>query len=351
VSIRRVLVCNAQVPFTTGGAEAHAAGLVAALRVEGYEADLTALPFNWHPASAIVRSTSAWRLLDVESCNGRDIDLVVPLKFPAWAVQHPCKVAWVLHQHRSAYNLAGTPYDDLSGYPDGADVRAFVERSDSRFLGECRAVFANSDVVADRLRRHSGIESETLLHPPPLAASFGPPGEAEHVLCVGRVEVAKRPDLLLEAMASVRADVQLVFAGAVADEPRWREQIERLGVADRVQILGHVDDATLLALYRDALAVAYVPVDEDLGYVTLEAMAAGKPVVVTDDAGAAPSFVVDGTTGRVVVPDPVAIASAIDELAADRRRSRRMGAAGRDAYDALGLSWSTVVGRLVDAAS
>jgi glycosyltransferase involved in cell wall biosynthesis len=350
VTIRRVLVCSAQVPFTRGGAEHHAERLVGALREGGYEAELTALPFNWHPAEAIVRAASAWRLLDVESVNGKDIDLVVPLKFPTWAVRHPVKVAWVLHQHRSAYNLADGPYDDLSGHQRGRDVRAFIERTDHRFLSECRHVFANSEVVADRLRRFSDIAAEPLLHPPPLADQLRSGTAGDYVLAVGRVELAKRPELVLGAMAEVRAPIRLLLAGSVADDRATKQMIADLGVDDRVELLGHVDDAELLDLYAGALAVLFTPIDEDLGYVALEAMAAAKPLIVTEDAGAPVSFVEHGTTGLVTAAEPEALADAIDVLAADRASAKAMGDAGRDAYEALDLSWANVVERLIGAA-
>jgi glycosyltransferase involved in cell wall biosynthesis len=144
--------------------------------------------------------------------------------------------------------------------------------------------------------------------------------------------------------------VRLVLAGSIADERWTREVIDRHGVADRVDLLGFVDEKELLELYATALAVAYVPVDEDLGYVALQAMAACRPVITTADAGGAASFVVDGTTGHVVDAEVFALAGAIDAVAADRRRAAAMGAAGRDAYDALDLSWPGVVERLIDAA-
>ena len=55
--------------------------------------------------------------------------------------------------------------------------------------------------------------------------------------------------------------------------------------------------------YANALAVPFVPYDEDYGYITIEAMLSGKPVVTTLDAGGPTEFVIDGKTGRVVAPE------------------------------------------------
>ena len=87
--IRNVLICTTQVPFTTGGAESHVEGLRRALVGAGYNAEVAALPFKWYPPSEIVRGALAWRMLDVTEANGKPIDLVVGMRFPAYAVAHP----------------------------------------------------------------------------------------------------------------------------------------------------------------------------------------------------------------------------------------------------------------------
>src|SRR5437763_16467415 len=92
MTIRNILICTTQVPFTTGGAESHVEGLRRALTEAGYNAEVAALPFKWYPPAEIMRGTLAWRLLDVTEANGKAIDLVVGMKFPAYAVAHPRKV-------------------------------------------------------------------------------------------------------------------------------------------------------------------------------------------------------------------------------------------------------------------
>ena len=124
MAIRTVLICTTQVPFTRGGGEAHVENLRRAFERAGYAAEIAAVPFKWYPPEEIMRGALAWRLLDVTEANGKPVDLVVGMKFPAYTVAHPRKVLWVMHQYRAAYNLWGTPFDDLSTYPDGARVRS-----------------------------------------------------------------------------------------------------------------------------------------------------------------------------------------------------------------------------------
>jgi hypothetical protein len=136
--IRNIIICTTQVPFTTGGGEAHVAGLRQALIEAGYNAEVVALPFKWYPPSEIMQSALAWRMLDLSEANGKAIDLVIGMKFPAYLVAHERKVLWIMHQHRAAYNLWDTPFDDLSPYPDGAQVRQWIHNVDNRLIPQAR---------------------------------------------------------------------------------------------------------------------------------------------------------------------------------------------------------------------
>jgi len=351
MTIRHILICTTQVPFTSGGAETHVAGLKSALSAAGYRAEVVALPFKWYPPSEIMRHTLAWRMLDLSEANGKPIDLVIGMKFPAYTVAHPNKVLWIIHQHRAAYNLCGTPFDDLSTYPDGARVRAFVHHCDGQFIPEAKKVFANSKTVAERLRRYNRIESEPLYHPPPHAERLRPGEMGDYIFYPSRLEPQKRQELLIEAMRYVRTRIRCVFAGSAPDEARYRRLAEQYGIADHIHFRGFVEETELINLYAGALAVCYLPFDEDYGYVTLEGMLAAKPVIVAGDGGGATEFIEDGREGFLVEPEPQAIASRLDALYTDRALARLMGARGREKLLAINLSWENVVERLISGAA
>ena len=318
--IQNILICTTQVPFTTGGAELHVEGLRRALIEAGYRAEIVALPFKWYPPSEIMRGAMAWRMLDLSASNGRSIDLVIGMKFPAYLVAHQRKVLWILHQHRSAYNLWGTQFDDLSTYPDGVRIREWIQHCDQRFIPEARKVFANSNTVKDRLEHYNNIESQ------------------------------KRQELLIEAMRFVRTPVKAVFAGRSHDIKRYEALIKQHRVADRVTMRGFVSDEELVELYANALAVGYLPFDEDYGYVTLEGMLSAKPVVVTQDGGGAAELIEHLENGMVVAPDARAIAEALDELYENRGDAISMGKRGREKLLAMKLSWENVVAKIISAA-
>ena len=348
--IRNVLICTTQVPFTTGGGESHVEGLRQALIDAGYNAEVAALPFKWYPPTEIMRGALAWRLLDLSEANGKPIDLVIGMKFPAYLVAHPKKVLWIMHQYRSAYNLWGTAFDDLSTYPEGARVRQWIRDCDNRFISDSRRVFANSQTVADRLRQFNNIASEVLYHPPPRANQLRIGELGDYVFYPSRLEPQKRQELLIEAARYLQTNVKLVLAGNSRDPQHYEALIKKYDVADRVLLRGFVSEAELIDLYANALGVCYLPFDEDYGYVTLEGMLSGKPVIVPADGGGATEFISDGEEGLIVEPTAQAIADALDSLFADRERARSMGARAFEKIRALNLSWSHVVEKLISAA-
>src|SRR4030095_16683068 len=103
-------------------------------------------------------------------------------------------------------------------------------------------------------------------------------------------------------------------------------------------------------LYAHSLGVCYLPFDEDYGYVTLEGMLSGKPVVVGSDGGGAMEFIEHEREGLIVEPEPRALAESLDSLYADRGRAQTMGTRGQEKLKAMNISWQHVVESLIDGA-
>jgi glycosyltransferase involved in cell wall biosynthesis len=337
----KVAVLNTQVPFIRGGAEQLADGLVAALRFAGHEVDLLRLPFRWYPDQEILDHMLAARMLRIEAA-----DLVIGLKFPAYCVPHPNKVMWVLHQHRQAYDLWGTPWQGIADSAEGRAVRDAIRGADARCVEESQAVYTISGRVAERMRHYNGLEAG-VLYPALLDDDYRTGPDGDYLFYPSRINVLKRQLLAVEAMRSVRADVRLVLAGD-ADTPEDRTRLTELladpGLAGRVQWLdGWIPHERKVELMAGALGCLFLPLDEDYGYVTIESFQSGKPVITCTDSGGPLEFVRDGETGMVAEPDAGALAEAIDRLAGNRELARRAGRAGRASLDELGISWDNVV--------
>lgn len=338
-----ILVCTAQVPFASGGAERHAAGLLRELKARGHRVDLVQLPFKWYPREEILLSAAAWRLVDVTEADGTKVDLVIPMKFPSYLVRHPNKVVWLIHQFRQAYDRFGTEQSDFTASPEDTRWRELVAEADATGLGEARKIFTNARNTADRLMRFNGIEAEALYHPPPLAGRYRDDGPGRYALVVGRLDAWKRMDLAIEGAAA--GGFPLVIAGSGPDEERLRKVAARTGA--NVDFRGAVSDEELLSLYAGCGVVLFTPADEDYGYIALEAFLSKKPVVTCTDSGGPLEFVLDGETGRVTPPDGGAVGAAAAELLASPGVAREMGERGFESI--RGMTWEVVVSALLRA--
>jgi glycosyltransferase involved in cell wall biosynthesis len=348
--MKTVLVCAAQAPFTVGGAEILVQELQENLKRRGFKVDVANVPFKWYPVSELVRQGLAWRLLDVTESNGERIDLVIPTKFPRYLVRHPRKVAWLFHQHREAYDLFGTPYCSFRETPEDLKVRDAIHALDARALGECRHVFTISRNVADRLARYNRLPGTPLYPPPHHLGRYRSDGYGDFLFYAGRLDRLKRLDLAIDAMARVKSGAKLKIAGSGPLEGELRKQIARSGVADRVEFLGFVSADDLVRLYAECRAAYYAPLNEDYGYVTVEAFLSRKPVLTTTDAGGPLEFVSHGETGVVAAPEAGAIADAIDALWAEPvARLAAWGDAGRSRV--VGITWDHVIDRLTEGLS
>jgi glycosyltransferase involved in cell wall biosynthesis len=344
---KRILICATQVPFVRGGAELLVEGLRDALRQRGHLADIVSLPFAWQPHDLIGRSALAWRLLDLNGVGDLPVDQVICTKFPSYAVRHPRNVVWLVHQHRQAYDWYGTPWSDFANTPEDRAVRELLLRSDRATLGEAQRLFTISHNVGARLKRFNGLDSVTLYPPSRYAERLRSGTYGDYLLSDARLDAAKRLDLLLRALAQTAEPVRCILIGAGPDRERLEALARELHLGQRVDFRGYVPDQELIDLYAGARAVYYAPFDEDYGFATVQALAAARPVVTTEDAGGVLEFVEDGRNGCVSVPQPAAIAAQLDALWRDAALAARLGSAGPARV--AEITWDRVVDALVVA--
>jgi glycosyltransferase involved in cell wall biosynthesis len=341
----RIGIATVYTPLVCGGAELLADGLIDALHRHGHSIHKVVSSFEWN-VTAIHRSIDLWSAQDFSAFHGALLDRLIFLKFPCYLSKHPNSVVWLLHQHRAAYELYNTPWG-----LDGNDLsqRSLAERirsADDDVLSNLN-VFAISARVSTRLEASQGIRSTVLYPPPQTPEQFYCAPAQPFILVPSRLEKIKRQDLLIHALVLCRTKALAVIVG----EGGQRESLEYLatkcGVRERIRLVGSVSRSHLVHLYANCAAVFFGPIDEDLGYVTLEAMLAAKPVITCTDSGGPLEFVRHGETGWVTAPEPAAVAAAIDEAFINSEKAACMGRAGRAAYDALDLSWDKVVQSLV----
>jgi glycosyltransferase involved in cell wall biosynthesis len=219
---------------------------------------------------------------------------------------------------------------------------------DGRALPECREIFTISRNVAERLARYNGLSGTALYPPPHHLGRYRCDGYGDFLFYAGRLDSLKRLDLAIDAMKRVRCGAKLKIAGKGPLERELRKQVERLGLADRVELLGFVSADELVDLYARCRAAYYAPLNEDYGYVTVESFLSRKPVVTTSDAGGPLEFVSHGENGLVAEAEAGAVAAAIDRLWQEpETRLREWGEAGIARVQ--GITWDHAIDRLTES--
>jgi glycosyltransferase involved in cell wall biosynthesis len=158
-------------------------------------------------------------------------------------------------------------------------------------------------------------------------------GDKQIILFFSRVNFKKGLDLLAKAFGAVarqRQDVHLVIAGP--DNEAWgarvRTWLEEEGVSARTTFTGMLLGPERLAVLRDATLFALPSYTENFGLAVVEAMAAGLPVIISDQVNIWPEVQSAGA-GRVVPCNAVALADQILDLLAHPEAAQRMGQKGR----------------------
>jgi len=339
----KILVTANITPFLHGGADAHILGLVDALTRHGHQTELLRLPFQFQPLHTLDKLMAFCQALDLQAPNGQNIDRLISLQFPGYGISHPEHTVWVMHQHRAVYEL----YEPEQASPELTRLKTSITAYDNLHLGRVKQLFANSRRVAERLGTYNGLEAKPLYHPPANAERFRADSPLPYIFYPSRLEALKRQDLLIEALALVPDGLPVILAGEGGQRARYQQLIERLGLQDRVRLLGRISEAEKIAWYANATAVFFGPYDEDYGYITLEAMLSGKPVITCSDSGGPLEFVKDGQTGWVVPPDPAALADRLAQIAGNPAQAAALGQNAKEFILSQGITWDNVVAQLL----
>lgn len=375
-------------PFIVGGAEKLWWGLARYFNeFTDHQADIIKLPSP---------EANFWELIDsyqrFSSLQLDGFDLVVSGKYPAWMIRHPRHVCYMLHRLRGLYDAySGPMLQPLGNYPNAIHELLLLMENNRRRrailpeLFERLAVIAYQDneskaafdfpgplsravvhflddlaldpahisrfvaiarTVAERTNYFPEGVEVAIAHPPSNLNLIPSENIGSYFLTVSRLDRPKRIDLIIEAMRHVDTDTKLLIAGVGPDEERLR----MLATHDpRVKFLGFKSDAELIKLYQNALAVPFVPYQEDYGLVTIEAMMAAKPVITVKDAGGPTELVRHGKNGLVTDPNPIALGRALTQLVTNSELVQNLGINAQK--DAEQVNWRTVTDTLLSLPS
>ncbi len=321
--------------------------LVRALEECGHTTSLVVTPQNrfGRQASAYL---AAWCTDVTIGHEGRRVDQVISLRYPAYAVRHERHVVWLNHRMREYYDL----WDQFSSHLSlRASIkermrRALIHRADHYLLTKrVQRLFVISGTVQARLQKWGRLSSE-VLHVPPPKRDYRCESYGEYLFGVSRLTPLKRFDLVLRALAEpVAAGIRCVIAGDGGELEALVRLRRQLDLDDRVDFVGRIDDATLVGHLARCRGVVFPPFNEDYGFVTVEAFCCRKPVVTCHDSGGPAELVRDGINGFVTDPETAALARAMRAIMADRTLAIRLGEAG--ASDAAKMTWPAAVQKLL----
>jgi rhamnosyl/mannosyltransferase len=152
------------------------------------------------------------------------------------------------------------------------------------------------------------------------------------LLSTGRLVYYKGFEYLIQAMTDIEGRLLIIGDGPL--RPALQQKIDRLGLSDRVVLLGNVPDVVPYYQACDLFVLASVERSETFGMVQLEAMACGKPVVNTRIASGVPFVSLNEVTGLTVPPrDAEALARAINCLLDDPQRRTEYGTAALTRFE------------------
>ncbi|MGH9310463.1 MAG: glycosyltransferase, partial [Vicinamibacterales bacterium] len=185
----------------------------------------------------------------------------------------------------------------------------------------------------------------TVLYPPAPQRQYRCDRYGDFIFMVSRLTSLKRADLLIQALASDEGTgIKAVIAGEGEEHERLAKMIADHNLVDRVTLAGGVSSDELLHYLAHCRAVCFPPLDEDYGFVTVEAFASHKAVVTCTDSGGPAELVEDGVHGFVCDPAPQALAARLRQLMDDAGLAERLGAQAH-ARGAL-ITWHDTVNKL-----
>ena len=265
-----------------------------------------------------------------EAFDLREYDVVVSSS-SAWAKGVRTRADAVHVSYLHAVSRFVFDYDAyVGGFGVGRLARPIINRLiawDLQASQRPTRLLANSQNVADDIANYYH-RSATVVHPPVDLERFTPTKEiGDYFFIASRLLPYKRIDRAVEAAKA--ADVRLVIAGTGPSLAALRDQAH----GSKVELLGFVDDATIVALMREARGVV-LPGSEDFGLVPIEAAACGRPTIAFARGGAMHTVIPEVTGTHFSTQDElVEILRAFDTtcFSPERIRSHALGF-GNDAF-------------------
>jgi glycosyltransferase involved in cell wall biosynthesis len=331
--------------LATGGA-IYDRKVIEGLRRRGWEVEVLEWPASFPLPDAKARQLAAASLASLPDHALTVIDGLALGALPDLAREHAERLRLVALVHHPLALETGLDAETAARF-------AAEERNALRWV---RTAIVTSETTAATLARDYAVPPERIFVAPPgvdlpavpTRLTSGPP----RILAVGTVSRRKAHDVLVAALAEI-PDVEFScrIVGSLERYPdtvaALGAQIQRLGLADRIELTGEVRDEELAQFHAEADLFALASRYEGYGMALAQAMAWGLPVAATT-GGAIPE-VVPETAGLLVPPgDVTATSAALRSLLTDPALRHRLAEGARQAASQLG-GWDSCASRFAEA--
>lgn len=332
-----------------GGSEVHASTIAKLWAEAGLEVTIRTSfaagkpQMSWRDGYRVIRKAGRYMVFPRAAFSemmgwhgGRDGLIEIwngmPFFSPVWA-QSP-RVVWLHHIHAQMWQMALPPKLAMIG----STIESRIAPPLYRFSPIITLSRSSKQELVDDLHFNP---KRVHVVPPGIDPRFSPAGprsDTPLVVAVGRLVPVKRFDFLIEGLVELqsrRGDLQAVIVGEGYCRDSLERQIHEAGAESWIALPGHVDDATLIELYRRAWALASVSVREGFGMTLTEAAACGTPAVATRIAGHEDA-VVEHHSG-LLVDNRVELVDALDRVLGDDVLRAKLSAGALQ--HASGLTW------------
>lgn len=190
-----------------------------------------------------------------------------------------------------------------------------------------RKILVISETSRKRVKKYYKRNSE-VIYPTVDLEKFKTGKYENYILSVARLVSAKRVDVLAESMNYVKnKKVKLYIVG----DGNERNKIKKIAEKNsNIILMNEVSGEKLIDLYSNCLAAAYIPINEDFGFVPVEAGASGKATIGADEGGLRET-IIDGKTGFLIKDvTPKNIAKKIDYFINNKSLAKEMGKNARE---------------------
>ena len=340
-----IAISSIQVPFIKGGAQLMTEGLKSALLSNGHNVEIITIPFKFFPEEDIKKNIEIWKSQDFQDFSGYKIDKLISLQFPSYYANHPNKTIWLMHQHRGVYDL----YDKKNENKKSKELKSIITTNDKTELSKCNSIYSMSQNISARLKKFNNIKSTPLYHPPANENSFFTADETfDFVFYPSRLETLKRQELLIKAMTYTKTPIKVIIAGLGGQLKVYEQLISTLNINHKIRLIGYITDEEKYKYYAHSLAVVFPPIDEDYGYITLEAMLSSKAIITCIDSGGPLEFIKNEQTGFVINPNPIELAQKLDWIYNNKQKTKQLGQNALEFYKSKNITWQNVVNKLME---